>query len=71
MNDDEKQALLIDHGLREAELLRKLEQQTDERRRVPGTREGVNGMLDYGYAIMRTAVLRSLAAPFLVCHAMQ
>ena len=29
MNDDEKQALLIDHGLREAELLRKLEQQTD------------------------------------------
>jgi CRISPR-associated protein Cas1 len=37
-------------------------QQTDERRRVPGTREGVNGMLDYGYAIMRTAVLRSLAA---------
>lgn len=37
-------------------------QQTDERRRVPGTREGVNGMLDYGYAIIRTAVLRSLAA---------
>lgn len=37
-------------------------QGTDERRRVPGTREGVNGMLDYGYAIMRTAVLRSLAA---------
>jgi CRISP-associated protein Cas1 len=37
-------------------------QKTDERRRVPGTREGVNGMLDYGYAIMRTAVLRSLAA---------
>ena len=37
-------------------------QQTNERRRVPGTREGVNGMLDYGYAIIRTAVLRSLAA---------
>ena len=37
-------------------------QETDERRRVPGTREGVNGMLDYGYAIIRTAVLRSLAA---------
>lgn len=37
-------------------------QQTDERRRIPGTREGVNGMLDYGYAIIRTAVLRSLAA---------
>ena len=38
------------------------QQQTDERRRLPGTRTGVNGMLDYGYAIMRTAVLRSLAA---------
>jgi CRISPR-associated protein Cas1 len=37
-------------------------QQTEEKRRVPGTREGVNGMLDYGYAIIRTAVLRSLAA---------
>ena len=37
-------------------------QQTDEKRRLPGTREGVNGMLDYGYAILRTAVLRSLAA---------
>lgn len=37
-------------------------QQTDERRREPGTRHGVNGMLDYGYAILRTAVLRSLAA---------
>lgn len=37
-------------------------QETDEKRRVPGTREGVNGMLDYGYAIIRTAVLRSLAA---------
>jgi CRISPR-associated protein Cas1 len=37
-------------------------QKTDERRRKPGTREGVNGMLDYGYAIVRTAVLRSLAA---------
>src|SRR5690606_28898373 len=35
---------------------------SDENRRVPGTREGVNGMLDYGYAILRTAVLRSLAA---------
>jgi CRISPR-associated protein Cas1 len=38
------------------------QQQTDETRRVPGTRQGVNGMLDYGYAIVRTAVLRSLAA---------
>jgi CRISPR-associated protein Cas1 len=37
-------------------------QQTGEKRRIPGTREGVNGMLDYGYAIIRTAVLRSLAA---------
>ena len=37
-------------------------QGTEEKRRVPGTREGVNGMLDYGYAILRTAVLRSLAA---------
>ena len=37
-------------------------QQTYEKTRVPGTREGVNGMLDYGYAILRTAVLRSLAA---------
>ena len=37
-------------------------QGTDEKCRVPGTREGVNGMLDYGYAILRTAVLRSLAA---------
>ena len=37
-------------------------QETNERNRVPGTREGVNGMLDYGYAILRTAVLRSLAA---------
>jgi CRISPR-associated protein Cas1 len=37
-------------------------QQTEESRRVPGTRTGVNGMLDYGYAILRTAVLRSLAA---------
>jgi CRISPR-associated protein Cas1 len=37
-------------------------QQTEETRRLPGTREGVNGMLDYGYAILRTAVLRSLAA---------
>jgi CRISP-associated protein Cas1 len=37
-------------------------QGTEEKRRVPGSREGVNGMLDYGYAILRTAVLRSLAA---------
>ena len=37
-------------------------QQTDEKHRVPGTREGVNGRLDYGYAILRTVVLRSLAA---------
>jgi CRISPR-associated protein Cas1 len=34
----------------------------EETRRIPGTRQGVNGMLDYGYAIVRTAVLRSLAA---------
>lgn len=33
-----------------------------ETRREPGTRKGVNGMLDYGYAVVRTAVLRSLAA---------
>lgn len=37
-------------------------QNTNETRREPGTRSGVNGMLDYGYAILRTAVLRSLAA---------
>ena len=37
-------------------------QQTAETRREPGTRAGINGMLDYGYAIVRTAVLRSLAA---------
>ena len=34
----------------------------DEWRREPGTRAGVNGMLDYVYAVLRTAVLRSLAA---------
>ena len=33
-----------------------------ERTRQGGTRRGINGMLDYGYAIVRTAVLRSLAA---------
>jgi CRISP-associated protein Cas1 len=33
-----------------------------ETHREPGTRKGVNGMLDYGYAVVRTAVLRSLAA---------
>ena len=32
-----------------------------ERGRQQGTRQGVNGMLDYGYAVVRTAVLRSLA----------
>ncbi len=32
-----------------------------ERGRQQGTRQGVNGMLDYGYAVIRTAVLRSLA----------
>lgn len=37
-------------------------QQTNEIRRVPGTRTGINGMLDYGYAILRSAVLRSLAS---------
>ncbi|MFZ4767826.1 MAG: CRISPR-associated endonuclease Cas1 [Roseimicrobium sp.] len=35
---------------------------TGELGRTTGTRAGVNGMLDYGYAILRTAVLRSLAA---------
>lgn len=35
---------------------------TGEDTRQPGTRQGINGMLDYGYAIMRTAVLRALAA---------
>jgi CRISPR-associated protein Cas1 len=34
----------------------------DAVRREPGTRAGVNGMLDYGYAVLRTAVLRSLVA---------
>ena len=33
-----------------------------ERGRHQGTRQGVNGMLDYGYAVIRTVVLRSLAA---------
>ena len=37
-------------------------QESKEKRRTPRTGEGVNGMLDYGYAIIRTAVLRSLAA---------
>ena len=34
----------------------------EERTREPGTRAGVNGMLDYGYAVLRSAMLRSLAA---------
>ena len=38
----------------------------DTTRREPGTRAGVNGMLDYGYAVMRTAVLRSLVAHGLI-----
>jgi CRISPR-associated protein Cas1 len=33
-----------------------------EWKREPGIRSGVNGMLDYAYAVLRTAVLRSLAA---------
>lgn len=33
-----------------------------EKGRKPGTRSGLNGRLDYGYAVMRSAVLRSLAA---------
>ncbi|MCG2681160.1 MAG: CRISPR-associated endonuclease Cas1 [Kiritimatiellae bacterium] len=33
-----------------------------EWKREPGSRSGVNGMLDYAYAVLRTAVLRSLAA---------
>ena len=37
-------------------------QGSHEKGRIPMTRDGVNGMLDYGYAIVRTAVLRSLAA---------
>ncbi len=32
-----------------------------ETKRVPGSRQGINGMLDYAYAVLRTAVLRSLA----------
>lgn len=35
---------------------------TQEKTRQPGTRAGVNGMLDYGYAILRSATLRALAA---------
>lgn len=35
---------------------------TGERTREPGTRQGINGRLDYGYAILRSAVLRALAA---------
>lgn len=35
---------------------------SSERKREPGSRIGVNGMLDYAYAVLRTAVLRSLAA---------
>lgn len=35
---------------------------SDAIRREPRTRAGVNGMLDYGYAVLRTAILRSLAA---------
>lgn len=35
---------------------------TTEKARLPGTRTGVNGMLDYGYAILRSATLRALAA---------
>jgi CRISPR-associated protein Cas1 len=34
----------------------------DAKRREPGTRDGVNALLDYGYAVLRSAVLRSLAA---------
>lgn len=30
-------------------------------RRVARTRDGLNGLLDYGYAVVRTAVMRSLA----------
>lgn len=41
-------------------------QDTGETLRQPGTRSGVNGMLDYGYAILRTAILRSLAAHGLI-----
>jgi CRISPR-associated protein Cas1 len=35
---------------------------TTEKTRIHGTRMGVNGMLDYGYAILRSAVLRALAS---------
>ena len=34
-----------------------------ERRREQGTRGGINGMLDYGYAILRSAILRSHLQP--------
>lgn len=34
----------------------------EAKRREPGTRDGVNALLDYGYAVLRSAVLRSLAA---------
>lgn len=34
----------------------------EAKRRSPGTRDGVNALLDYGYAVLRSAVLRSLAA---------
>lgn len=33
----------------------------DETRRIPGTHTGINARLDYGYAVLRSAVLRSLA----------
>jgi CRISPR-associated protein Cas1 len=35
----------------------------NEHRRQPRTREGINGLLDYGYAILRTAVLRRALPP--------
>lgn len=33
----------------------------EETRRIPGSRRGLNARLDYGYAVLRSAVLRSLA----------
>jgi CRISP-associated protein Cas1 len=42
-------------------LLPRLDGTGHTRIREPGTRDGINGMLDYGYAVLRAAVLRSLA----------
>lgn len=36
--------------------------ESEEYKRDQGTRNGINGKLDYGYAILRSAIVRSLAA---------